>query len=121
MQDNLRIRIWEAHLNIPSWAVPDDKEDHNEKTESPQTGIDDMPTGLPIRDPSPSGNTNDGTEPAQNLFKEQVKHDWSRLMQEEENGSSAMVVENDSTEQSSQRKTVPYLRDGNLLERARRM
>lgn len=91
-----------------SRAVPDNKEDHNEKTESPQTGIDNMPTGLPIRNPSPNGNTNDGTEPAQNLFKEQEKHDWSRLMQEEENGSSAMVVEDDS----------PYR--GNLLERVRR-
>jgi len=90
-----------------SWAVPDDKEDQHEKTASPQTGNDDMPTGLPIWDISPNGNTNDGTEPAQNLFKEQEKHDWSQLKQEEEDGSSAMLVEEDSPEQSSQRKTAP--------------
>jgi len=90
-----------------SRAVPDDKEDQHEKTASSQTANDDMPTGLPIRDPSPNGNTNDRMEPALNLFKEQEKHDWSQLMQEEEDGSSAMVVEEDSPEQSSLRKAAP--------------
>ena len=46
-------------------------------------------------------------ELAKKLIKEQEKQEWSQLMQQEEDGSSAMVVEEVSPEQFSQKKTAP--------------
>ena len=46
-------------------------------------------------------------ELAKKLIKEQEKQEWSQLMQQKEDGSSAMVVEEVSPEHFSQKKTAP--------------
>jgi hypothetical protein len=99
-------------MDLPSecpqtWPVLDDQEVRHAKNANPQKRNDVTPTDTPNKDTQTNVNTEETTEPQQVGSKEQDAKDWSQLIQEDEDGGSTMMVDDDSTEQSIQRKTAP--------------
>jgi hypothetical protein len=90
-----------------TWPSLDDKEAQKEKNVDPQTRNDVMDTGTPAENTQTNDNKEDTMEPQHTGAAEQDAKDWAQLIQEEEDGCTTMMVEDDNSEKSTPRKTAP--------------
>jgi hypothetical protein len=89
-----------------TWPGLDDKEAQKEKNVDHQTRDDVMETDTPTKNTQTNDKKEDTMEPQHTGAAEQDAKDWAQLIQEEEDGCSTMMVE-DNTEKSTPRETAP--------------
>jgi hypothetical protein len=92
---------------LQTWPGLDDKEAQKEKNVDPQTRNDVMETDTPTKNTQTNEKKEDTMEPQHTGAAEQDAKDWAQLIQEEEDGCSTMMVEDDNSEKSTPRETAP--------------
>jgi hypothetical protein len=115
-QDQLQVRQpANTGMDSPSdypqtWPVLDDQDVRNAKNANPQTRNDVTPTDTPNKVTQTYENTEETTkQPQQTGSTEQDAKDCSQLIQEDEDRSSTMMVD-DSTEKSTPKKNCTHAR-----------
>jgi hypothetical protein len=90
-----------------TWPGLNEKEAQKEKNVDPQTRNDVMDTDTPAKNTQTKDNKEDTMEPQHTGAAEQDAKYWAHVIQEEEDGCSTMMVDDDNTEKSIPRKTAP--------------